>query len=305
MIEVRNVSKRFGDRAAVRSVSFEVRPGVVTGYLGPNGAGKTTTLRMILGLDSPTSGSATIEGTPYRSFREPLRVVGSLLDANWVHPRRSVRAHLRWLAASNGIAAARIGTVLEQVGLFEVARKRCGELSLGMRQRLGLAAALLGEPRHLILDEPVNGLDPEGIQWLRGFLKRFAGEGRSVLMSSHLLGEVAQTADELIVIARGELRATGTVEEFVSRSARPLVRVRAEDLDGLSAALSRAGLSEQERRVGTRGPELVVLGASGRQVGELAAHHQIVLSEISEESASLEEAFMTALSDDIEYRGSL
>lgn len=242
MLSVENLTKDFGNVRAVDNLSFEVRPGVVTGFLGPNGAGKSTTMRMMLGLDRPTSGRATINGKPYRELDHPLRQVGALLDAKWVHPNRSARSHLRWLAASNGIPATRADEVLETVGLTQVARKRAGGFSLGMSQRLGLAGALLGDPHTLLFDEPVNGLDPEGIVWIRNFMKSLAAEGRTVLVSSHLLTEMALTAERLVVIGQGRLIADSSVSDFTA-SARTVVRVRTPQPEQLHSALVSAGLS--------------------------------------------------------------
>ena len=216
VIELRELTKRYGDPVAVDGLSVRVQPGVVTGFLGPNGSGKSTTMRMILGLDRPTAGMALVNGRPYQDLKDPLRTIGALLDAKWVHPNRSARAHLRWLAATNRIPAARIDAVLDQVGLTAVADRRAGAFSLGMAQRLGIAAALLGDPEILLFDEPVNGLDPEGIVWIRGFMRQLAAEGRCVLVSSHLLPEMALTADRLVVIGRGRLLAETTVAELAA-----------------------------------------------------------------------------------------
>ena len=214
MITIHGLTKHYGDVVAIDNASFTVSPGTITGFLGPNGAGKSTTLRLILGLEQPTSGEALIDGQPYRSLRRPLTTVGALLDAGWVHPKRSGRNHLRWLAATNGISAARVDECLEIVGLTEAAGRRAGQYSLGMRQRLGLAGALLGDPAYLIFDEPLNGLDPEGIRWMRTLMRRFADEGRGVLVSSHMLGEVAQTVDDVVIIARGRTLANAPVSDY-------------------------------------------------------------------------------------------
>jgi ABC-2 type transport system ATP-binding protein len=216
MIQIQSLTKEFGSRTVVDNLSFEIRPGVVTGFVGPNGAGKSTTMRMILGLDRPTSGQALIDGVRYRDLRRPLTTVGSLLDAGWVHGQRSARAHLTWLAASNDLPRSRVDEVLEMVGLTEVASQRAGSFSLGMSQRLGIAVALLGDPRYLLFDEPDNGLDPEGIVWIRKIMKRLAGQGRTVFVSSHLLAEMAQTAEHLVVIAKGRLVADTSVKEFIA-----------------------------------------------------------------------------------------
>lgn len=214
MITIHGLTKHYGDVVAVDDASFTVTPGTITGFLGPNGAGKSTTLRLILGLEAPTAGEALVDGQPYRSLRRPLTTVGALLDAGWVHPQRSGRNHLRWLAATNGIAAARVEECLAIVGLTEAAGRRAGQYSLGMRQRLGLAGALLGDPRYLVFDEPLNGLDPEGIRWMRTLMRRFADEGRGVLVSSHMLGEVAQTVDDVVIIARGRTLANAPVSDY-------------------------------------------------------------------------------------------
>ena len=303
MIEIRNLSKTFGKQVAVDDASFEVRPGAVTGLLGPNGAGKSTTLRILLGIDQPDAGSATIDGVPYRHLRAPLRVVGGLLDAGWVHPRRSVRNHVRWVAESNGIPRDRIATVLEQVGLESVARRRCGQLSLGMRQRLGLAVALLGEPDHLVLDEPSNGLDPEGVRWMRDFMRSFVATGRTVLLSSHMLGEVSQTVDDLVVIARGATRYSGSVGDFTSRATRRRVRVRVADPEPFAATLRERGFVCSAPTPGARGLELVVEDADGETIGTLAASVGAVTFEIGEEQTSLEDAFLAEIDDGTEYRG--
>src|ERR1700682_1159423 len=243
MIELKGLTKLFGQTRAVDDLTCSIEPGVVTGFLGPNGAGKTTTMRMILGLDHPTSGSATIDGRTYRELTNPLRAVGALLDANQVHPNRSVRAHLRWIAATNRLPVTRVDEVLDTVGLSTVAGKKAGTLSLGMKQRLGIAAALLGDPPVLLFDEPVNGLDAEGIRLVRTLLRTLAGEGRTVFVSSHLLAEMANTADRLVVIGRGKLIASTTVADFVGRSGADTVRVRSPQLDTLRRVLTDAGLT--------------------------------------------------------------
>ncbi|EID14567.1 ABC transporter ATP-binding protein [Mycolicibacterium phlei DSM 43072] len=287
----------FGRTRAVDDLTCTVEPGVVTGFLGPNGAGKTTTMRMILGLDHPTSGSATIGGRPYRRIRDPLRTVGALLDARQAHPNRSARSHLRWIAASNRIPARRVDEVLEIVGLSAVAGKRAGALSLGMGQRLGIAAALLGDPPVLLFDEPVNGLDPEGIRWVRTLMRGLAAEGRTVFVSSHLLAEMANTADRLVVIGRGRLIASTTVEEFVGRSGAGAVRVRSPQLELLHRVLTEAGFVPQRDEAG-----LTVRGAAPEAIGELAARNAITLHELSAQQASLEEAYMRFTDEAVEYR---
>lgn len=299
MIEVTGLTKTFGSTTAVDDVTFTVRPGIVTGFLGPNGAGKSTTMRMILGLDRPTSGSALIGGKPYRSLTRPLQTVGALLDAKWVHPNRSARAHLKWMAASNGLPTSRVDEVLRQVGLTEVAGKRAGGFSLGMSQRLGLAAALLGDPQVLLFDEPVNGLDPEGIMWIRRFMHALAAEGRTVLVSSHLLSEMAQTADHLIVIGRGRLIADTSVKDFVDRASESVVVVRSPSADELRAALTERGCTVREED-----GALLVAGVGIAEVGELAASRSLVLHELSGRNASLEDAFLKLTGGDVEFHGS-
>ncbi|WP_068278638.1 ABC transporter ATP-binding protein [Aldersonia kunmingensis] len=300
MIEVRGLTKHFGATKAVEDLSFTVPPGQVTGFLGPNGAGKSTTMRMILGLDRPTSGEALILGKRYADLEHPLRSVGALLDAKWVHPNRSARAHLQWMAASNGIAKSRVDEVLNLVGLTEVAGKKAGGFSLGMSQRLGLAAALLGDPPVLMFDEPVNGLDPEGIAWIRRFMQRLAAEGRTVLVSSHLLAEMAQTAAHLVVIGRGKLISESTVQEFIDRSSESTVRVRSPQLDQLRSALSTNGV--QVRDDGAAGA-LLVTGSTTDAVGQLAADNGITLFELAAQRGSLEDAFMKLTGGEVQYHG--
>jgi ABC-2 type transport system ATP-binding protein len=307
MIEVRGLTKTFGDVKAVDDLTFSVRPGIVTGFLGPNGAGKSTTMRMILGLDRPTSGEALIDGQSYRELKHPLRTVGALLDAKWVHPNRSAKAHLQWMAASNGIPSSRVDEVLRLVGLTEVAGKKAGGFSLGMAQRLGLAGALLGDPKVLLFDEPVNGLDPEGIVWIRKFMQRLAAEGRTVLVSSHLLSEMALTAEHLVVIGRGRLISDSPVQAFVDRASEAGVRVRSPQLDALRAALTGAGLAFREDGVSGNGSgvpavsALVVSGATTEVVGQVAGDSGIVLHELSAQRGSLEDAFMKLTGDDVQY----
>jgi ABC-2 type transport system ATP-binding protein len=300
MIELRGLTKVYGPTKAVDDLTFTVRPGIVTGFLGPNGAGKSTTMRMILGLDRPTSGEALIEGKSYRELKEPLRTVGALLDAKWVHPNRSARAHLQWMAASNGIPKSRVDEVLGLVGLSEVAGKKAGGFSLGMSQRLGLAGALLGDPKVLLFDEPVNGLDPEGIVWIRKFMQRLAAEGRTVLVSSHLLSEMALTAEQLVVIGRGRLISDSTVAEFVDRSSESTVRVRSPQLDALRSTLISQGLTVREDGSGVV-PALVVVDSTTEVVGDLAGSHGIVLHELASQRGSLEDAFMKLTGDDVQY----
>ncbi len=303
MIELRGLTKVYGPTKAVDDLSFTVKPGIVTGFLGPNGAGKSTTMRMILGLDQPTSGAALIDGKPYRELKTPLRTVGALLDAKWVHPNRSARAHLQWMAASNGIPKSRVDEVLGLVGLSEVAGKKAGGFSLGMSQRLGLAGALLGDPKVLLFDEPVNGLDPEGIVWIRKFMQRLAAEGRTVLVSSHLLSEMALTAEQLVVIGRGRLISDSTVAEFVDRSSESTVRVRSPQLDALHAALTAHGLTVREEHSGSE-PVLVVVDSTTDAIGGLAGSQGIVLYELASVQGSLEDAFMKLTGDDVQYHAS-
>jgi ABC-2 type transport system ATP-binding protein len=299
MIEARGLTKRYGDKLAVDDLSFTVRPGVVTGFLGPNGAGKSTTMRMILGLDAPTRGSVTVNGRPYREHAAPLREVGALLDARSVHPARSAHAHLLALAQTSGIPRSRVDEVVEAVGLEGVARKRAGGFSLGMGQRLGIAAALLGDPRTVILDEPVNGLDTEGIRWIRSLLKGLAAEGRTVFISSHLMSEMALTATHLIVIGKGRLLAdTGVVEELIAAAAPAVVRVRSTDPAALTALL-RSG----EATVADGGDgAFTVSGLSTDEVGRAAGAAGITLLELTAQQASLEEAFVDMTRDAVEFR---
>ncbi|WP_306365167.1 ABC transporter ATP-binding protein [Nocardia sp. CC227C] len=304
MIELRGLTKHYGQTVAVSDLSFSVRPGQVTGFLGPNGAGKSTTMRMILGLDTPTSGTALIDGKRYRDLKRPLTEVGALLDAKWVHPNRSARSHLRWMAASNGIPASRVEEVLRLVGLSEVADKNAGGFSLGMSQRLGLAGALLGDPKVLLFDEPVNGLDPEGILWIRRFMQRLAKtEGRTVLVSSHLLSEMAQTADHLVVIGRGRLIADTTTKEFIERASESSVRVRSPQLDQLRSLLTSNGMTIREDGADPASPALVVANATSDAVGKLAGANDITLYELAPQRASLEEAFMQMTGNAVEYHG--
>jgi ABC-2 type transport system ATP-binding protein len=288
VIEVQNLTKRYGRTVAVDGLSCTVRPGRVTGFLGPNGAGKSTTMRMMLGLDRPTAGQVLIDGTPYRRLPEPLRRVGALLEVKAVHGGRRAADHLRWLAQSNRIPRSRVRQVLAQVGLEPVARKRVRTFSLGMTQRLGLAAALLGDPPVLLLDEPVNGLDPEGIRWLRDLVKSLAAEGRTVFVSSHLMGEMALTAEHLVVIARGRLLADTTVAEFIAANARSYVRIRTPSPARMREVLARAGI-----RV-VAGPDgaLEADGTDAATVGDLAARNGLTVHEVSAHPASLEEAFL-------------
>jgi ABC-2 type transport system ATP-binding protein len=299
MIDVRGVTKRYGEKIAVDDLTFQVRPGIVTGFLGPNGAGKSTTMRLILGLDAPTSGEVSIDGRVYRDLPAPLHEVGAMLEAHAIHTGRSAYNHLLALAQTHDIPRTRVQEVIELVGLGEVARKRVGSFSLGMGQRLGVASALLGDPATVILDEPANGLDPEGIHWIRTLLKRLASEGRTVFLSSHLMSEMAQTADHLIVVGRGRLIADTSVEEFVRRaSSDAAVQVRSPEALELEGALRRQGVDV--KRVGEG--LLEVNGLSGRQIGEAALQARIVLSELTPQQASLEQAFISLTGESVEYR---
>jgi ABC-2 type transport system ATP-binding protein len=297
MIEVAGLTKRYGDKLAVDDLTFTVRPGVVTGFLGPNGAGKSTTMRLLLGLDAPTSGSATVNGRPYREHAAPLREVGALLEARSAHPGRSAYRHLLALAQTCGIHRSRVDEVIDAVGLHEVARRRAGGFSLGMGQRLGIATALLGDPRTVILDEPLNGLDTEGIRWLRSLLRRLAADGRTVFVSSHLMNEMALTAQHLIVIGRGRLLADTGVEEFIASAARNAVRVRSTDQDALAALLRERGVAVSPAGDGA----LTVSGLRTDDVGTVAGAAGITLLELTG-LASLEEAFMDMTRDAVEFR---
>lgn len=292
MIQVRGLSKQFGEVLAVDNLSFDVEPGRITGFLGPNGAGKTTTMRMILGLDRPTSGSATIDGKAFRELRKPLHTVGALLDAKAVHPNRSAKNHLRWIAQSNGIPNKRVEEVLELVGLSNVANKRAGSFSLGMSQRLGLASALLGDPKVLLLDEPVNGLDPEGIRWVREFLRWLAGEGRTVLVSSHLLSEMALTADQLLIIGKGKLVANASTKSFIAEHSQKQVIVRAENLDRLKEAIFALGKKARIELDDEQRTRLIVMDAHTEEIGAIAFREGIQLHLLSQQHASLEDAYM-------------
>jgi ABC-2 type transport system ATP-binding protein len=302
MIEAKGLTKRYGATVAVDNLSFEVKPGKVTGFLGPNGAGKSTTMRMILGLDTPTAGDVRIDGQHYRDLRQPLTKIGALLDAKWVHPNRSARAHLAWMAASNKLPKDSVDRVLEMVGLTSVANKRAGAYSLGMSQRLGIAGALLGDPEILLFDEPVNGLDPEGIVWIRTFMHRLASEGRTVLVSSHLLSEMALTAEELIVIGRGRLIAQSSTKDFVDRASGSSVKVRSPQLDQLQSILQQANLATRIEDVEDEGKVLFVDGEiTTDQIGEQAAAQGIVLHELTLQRGSLEAAFMQMTGDSVQY----
>ncbi|MFB7798994.1 ABC transporter ATP-binding protein [Isoptericola sp. NPDC056134] len=298
MIEAHGLTKRYGPKLAVDDVTFTVQPGVVTGFLGPNGAGKSTTMRMIMGLDRPTAGNVTVNGSPYPQHGRPLAEVGALLEAKAAHPGRTARQHLLALAATHGIAPSRVDEVIELTGLSAVARKRVGGFSLGMGQRLGIAVALLGDPRTLILDEPVNGLDPEGVLWVRNLARFLAGEGRTVFLSSHLMSEVALTADHVIVIGRGRILADMPVQQLVDGASRRLVRVRSPQAADLADALRREGGDVAPGDDGA----FEVTGLDAARVGELAAAGGAVLHELTPVSSTLEEAYLELTADSVEYQ---
>ena len=299
MIEAIGLTKRYGEKVAVDGISFTVRPGRVTGFLGPNGAGKSTTMRMIVGLDRPTAGTVTVNGKPYAQHRAPLGEVGALLDAKALHGGRSARAHLLAQAATHGISRRRVDEVIDATGLGAAARKRAGTFSLGMGQRLGIAAALLGDPHTLILDEPVNGLDPEGVLWVRGLLRGLAAQGRTVLLSSHLMSEMALTADHLIVMGRGRVIADAPVGDIVSRAHGASVRVRtpmAAELRALLSTRPGIGVTSEEPEV------LDVTGSTAPQIASLAAAAGLVLHELTPVEVSLEDAYMELTATEVEYR---
>lgn len=298
MIVADNLTKRYGAKTAVDGVSFTVAPGRVTGFLGPNGAGKSTTMRMIVGLDRPTSGRVTLDGREYRSMRSPLTEVGILLDAKAVHTGRSARSHLRAMAATHGIPRSRVDEVIEITGLQSVAGKRAGGFSLGMGQRLGIAAALLGDPRTLILDEPVNGLDPEGVRWVRQFVRAQAAEGRTVLLSSHLMSEMAQTADHVIVLGRGRVLADAGIDEIVRAWTRATVLVRSPRAAELANALAAADVTVSSGADGV----LEVTGLTAAAIGDTAAHAGIPLHELTPRSGSLEDAYLALTEGAVEYQ---
>ena len=298
MIRASALTKRFGDRVAVDAVDFVVEPGRVTGFLGPNGAGKSTTMRMILGLDAPTSGTVSVNGHRYAASPAPLREIGALLEAHAIHPGRSARDHLRWLAASNGLPTTRVGEVIDLVGLESVAGQRAGRFSLGMGQRLGIAAALLGDPPVVVLDEPVNGLDPEGIRWVRALCRRLADEGRTVFVSSHVMSEMALMADHLLVIGRGTILADCSMSAFMADHASSYVRVKAPALLDAGRLLQRHGLDVERTE---SGDELRVTGADAPTIGELLGREGLVLHELTLVRSSLEDAFMTLTADSVEY----
>ena len=299
VIELTDVTKRYGGTVAVRDLTFTVRPGLVTGFLGPNGAGKSTTMRLILGLDAPDSGQALVNGKHYRDHAAPLAEVGALLEARSLHPGRSAYNHLLALAQTHGVGRARVRELIEMVGLGSVARKRAGTFSLGMGQRLGIASALLCDPRVVMFDEPVNGLDVEGIQWVRNLLKQLAAEGRTVFVSSHLMSEMAQTAEHLIVIGRGQLLADTAVDDFVRRASTPAVRVRSPQSTRLAELLAGPDVSVDALEPGV----VQITGVESKTVGETAAAHNIVLYELVPQRASLEEAFVELTRDEVEFHG--
>jgi ABC-2 type transport system ATP-binding protein len=296
MIEARSLTKTYGDKKAVDDLSFTVRPGIVTGFLGPNGAGKSTTMRMILGLDRPTSGVALVNGRPYGGAKAPMREVGALLDAKDVHGGRTAAAHLSALAQSNGLPARRVNDVLELTGMTDVAGKRIKGFSLGMSQRIGIAAAMLGDPEILMFDEPVNGLDPEGIVWIRTFMRNLAARGRTVFVSSHLMSEMAMTADHLIVIGRGRLLADTSTSDFINSNSQSLVRVRSPQADQLSRLLAGRGAA-----VSAVDGYLELTGLTTVEVGDLAAAEHVTIHELFQQRSSLEDAFMELTGDSVEY----
>ena len=301
MIEIHALTKTYGSTTAVSDLTFTVRPGVVTGFLGPNGAGKSTTMRMILGLDEPTSGSVLVNGRPPRSHAAPLHEIGGMLDPRAVHPSRSAYHHLLAVAQTSGVRKSRVDEVIDAVGLRSVSRRKAGKFSLGMSQRLGIAAALLGDPSTVVLDEPVNGLDVEGIRWIRTLLADLAAEGKTVFISSHLMSEIAQTATHLIVIGRGELIADTSMDEFMATAAPTAVRVRSSDSDALARMLRAPGVNVTRAADGA----LTVSGASAAQVGAIASAAGITVLELATEQASLEDVFVGLTQDAVEYRAAI
>jgi ABC-2 type transport system ATP-binding protein len=300
LIQALRLTKRYGDKLAVDDLTFTVRPGIVTGFLGPNGAGKSTTMRMILGLDTPTAGSVTVNGKPYAAHPRPLHEVGALLEARAVHTGRSARNHLLAMAATTGITRHRVDEVLDMVGLTDVASRRVGAFSLGMGQRLGIASALLADPQTLILDEPVNGLDPDGIRWIRTLLKQLAGQGRTVFLSSHLMSEMALTADHVIVVGKGHLLRDQSMAQFIADASADVVRVRSPQAEKLAALLTEDGA-----KVTPAGDDaLEVEGRSSDQIGTVAAEARLTLFELTTQAASLEEAYMALTEDVRDYRAS-
>jgi ABC-2 type transport system ATP-binding protein len=301
MIEARGLTKRYGGTVAVDNLSFSVEPGKITGFLGPNGAGKTTTMRLILGLDEPTSGTVTVDGRPFTQAAQPMRLIGALLDAKALHGGRSAYNHLLCLAQSNNLPKARVDEVIALVGLSEVAGKRTKGFSLGMGQRLGIAAALLGDPQILMFDEPVNGLDPEGILWIRNLMKALAADGRTVFVSSHLMSEMENTADHLIVIGRGKLIADCTVDEFIAANSQLQVRVRTPQPDQLAKLVAAAGGTVRENGDGV----MVVSGLETSQIGDLAYDNAVRLHELAPAQASLEQAFMELTASSVEFHAGI
>jgi ABC-2 type transport system ATP-binding protein len=298
VIEARNLTKRYGDTTAVSDLSFTVKPGMVTGFLGPNGSGKSTTMRLILGLDAPTSGDVTVNGKHYAEFAAPLHEVGALLEARSIHTGRSAYNHLRALALTHRIPRSRVDELIELVGLESVARKRAGQFSLGMGQRLGIAAALIGDPDVVILDEPVNGLDPDGIRWVRDLLRGLAAEGRTVFLSSHLMSEMALTADHLIVIGRGRLIADASVDEFIRRHSKDIVRVRSPQAQTLISDFDGSDVTVKSLEADL----IEVEGISAREIGQLAADKGYVLHELAPQQVSLEDAFMDITQGELEFK---
>jgi ABC-2 type transport system ATP-binding protein len=298
MIEAQTLSKRYGGKTAVDTVSFTVQPGRVTGFLGPNGAGKSTTMRMVMGLDNPSGGRVTINGRPYAEHRAPLREVGALLDAKAVHTKRSAYNHLRAMAATHGIPNSRVAEVIELTGLGPVARKRVGGFSLGMGQRLGIAVALLGDPHTVILDEPVNGLDPEGVQWVRHLARDLAAEGRTVFLSSHLMSEMALTADHLIVIGRGRIIADAPIQSVIDSQSQVRVRVRADRPQDLLGRLAGEGVTSQDLEPGL----VEITGVEARRIAEIALQERVLVSELTPLQLSLEDAYMQLTKGEVEYQ---
>jgi ABC-2 type transport system ATP-binding protein len=298
VIEVQQLTKRYGDKTVVDNLTFTVKPGQVTGFLGPNGAGKSTTMRMIIGLDRPSGGSVTVNGKAYDRHHAPLQEIGSLLEAKSVHPGRSAFAHLTALARTHGIPRSRVDEVIELAGLRSVAHKRAGAFSLGMGQRLGIAAALLGDPEIVMLDEPVNGLDPEGVLWVRNLLSRLAAEGRTVMLSSHLMSETALIAEHLVIIGRGRLLADTTVDAFIQQAGGGGVKVASTEPERLRAVLSGPDVT----LTSATAEEVVVVGMDAHRIGALALQHGIPLYELTSQTVSLEEAFMELTSDAVEYQ---
>lgn len=298
MLKVENLTKTYRNHAAVNDLSFTVPDGQVTGFLGPNGSGKSTTMRMCVGLEKPTSGSATFDGAEFRGLSDPAAVVGTLLDSTWFHPGRTARAHLMVMARLAGISGERVDEVLDQVGILQVAGRKVGGYSLGMKQRLGLACALLGDPRHILLDEPVNGLDPEGVHWMRDKIREFAAEGRAVLVSSHLLSEMSLTADRLVVIGRGELIGTGTVSEFIGAAGEAVIEAKVDKPEMLRSALAAQGISAAQDG---RSVTITDSGIDPATIGELCLEYHIVLSSLTRTTPSLEQAFLGATSQVVDY----